>query len=180
MWCYDMATTRNWSSDRHFWRLSRREKTVALVFLAFGLLGAWLPERLTVATSGSLEHRLFFLRPYPGSTKVGDYLVFRHRELSQVRQGLRQGGQQMVKKVGCVPGEQLVRDAEGNFTCEGRELGNALAADSTGLPLPQFTFAGEVPPGKLFMIGSHPRSYDSRYFGFIDASEILHQALPLW
>lgn len=30
------------------------------------------------------------------------------------------------------------------------------------------------------MVGTHPRSYDSKYYGFIDVHEISHQALPLW
>jgi type IV secretory pathway protease TraF len=59
-------------------------------------------------------------------------------------------------------------------------LGQALAADSQGRPLPQFSFNGPVPVGKLFMVGTHPRSYDSKYYGFIDAHAILYQALPLW
>jgi len=153
---------------------------VAIVFLAFGLLGAWLPERITVATSGSLDQRVFFLRPMTTRIETGDFLVFRHRDLSQVEHGLRPDQEQMVKKVGCLPGDLLTADAERNFTCNGRILGKALNADSKGRHLPQFVFNGQVPEGKLFMTGTHPRSYDSKYFGFVDANEILYKALPLW
>lgn len=161
-------------------RLNRREQTVAIVFLAFGLLGAWLPARITVATSDSLDHRIFFLRPVTARIETGDYLVFRHRDRSQVQQGLRQDHELMVKKVGCLPGDLLTTDAGRNFTCNGRILGKSLEADSKGRELPHFTFNAQVPEGKLFMVGTHPRSYDSRYFGFVDANEILHTALPLW
>ncbi len=168
------------SSSKPWWRLNRRELTVATVFLAFILMGAWLPGRITVATSGSLEHRVFFLLPAPAKVELGDYLVFRHQGLSQVQLGLRADHDQMIKKVGCLPGDQLTTDETHHFFCNGRLLGQALETDSKGRPLPIFSFNGPVPADKLFMVGTHPRSYDSKYYGFIDVHEIRYQALPLW
>jgi type IV secretory pathway protease TraF len=160
--------------------LNRWEQTVVIVFLAFLLVGSWLPGRITVATSGSLKHRVFFLLPAPTKVDLGNYLVFRHRGLSQVQQGFRGDHDQMIKKVGCLPGDQLTMDAANRFFCNGRLLGQALEVDSKGRLLPLFSFNGTVPVGKLFMVGTHPRSYDSKYYGFIDVHEIRHQALPLW
>ena len=175
-----MAENPNSASPDRGWRLNRHEQVVALVILASCLLGAWLPGQITVATSGSLDHRVFLLRPVSAQIETGDYLVFRHRDLAQVRQGLGANRERMIKRVGCRPGEWLQVDAEYRFSCNGRPLGQALATDSQGRPLPQFTHNGPVPAGQLFLVGTHPRSYDSRYFGFVDAHEILHQALPLW
>ena len=175
-----MTRIPNSSSNKPFWRLSRREQTVTIVFLAFLLVGAWLPGRITVATSGSLEHRVFFLLPPPAKVELGDYLVFRHRDLSQVQSGLRADHDQILKKVGCLPGDQLTTDETHHFFCNGWLLGQALEADSKGRPLPHFSFNGPLPADKLFMVGTHPRSYDSKYYGFIDVHEISHQALPLW
>ena len=175
-----MAANRNSASPDRGWRLNRHEQVVALVVLASCLLGALLPGRITVATSASLDHRVFLLRPVPAQIETDDYLVFRHRDLAQVRQGLGANRERMIKRVGCRPGEWLQRDADHRFTCDGRPLGQALATDSQGRPLPRFTHNGPVPTGQLFLVGTHPRSYDSRYFGFVDAREILHQALPLW
>ena len=174
-----MAANPN-SASRNSWWPTRYERTVALVILASCLLGAWLPGQITVATSASLDHRVFLLRPVPKRIENGDYLVFRHRDLAQVRQGLNANRERMIKRVGCRPGEWLQVDAEQRFACDGRLLGQALATDSQGRPLPRFTHNGPVPEGQLFLVGTHPRSYDSRYFGFVDAREILHQALPLW
>ena len=175
-----MAANRNSASRNRGWRLNGYERTVALVVLASFLLGACLPGQLTVATSASLDHRVFLLRPVPAQIETGDYLVFRHRDLNQVRQGLGANRERMIKRVGCRPGEWLRVDAELRFTCDGRPLGQAIATDSQGRPLPRFIHNGPVPAGQLFLVGTHPRSYDSRYFGFVDAHEILHQALPLW
>ena len=175
-----MAANRNSASPDRGWRLNRHEQVVALVVLASFLVGAWLPGQITVATSASLDHRVFLLRPVPARIETGDYLVFRHRDLAQLRQGLGASRERMIKRVGCRPGEWLHVDAEHRFTCDGRPLGQALATDSQGQSLPRFTHNGPVPTGQLFLVGTHPRSYDSRYFGFVHAREILHQALPLW
>ena len=175
-----MTRTLKSSSNRPWWRVNRREQAVAIVFLAFILAGSWLPGRMTVATSGSLDHRVFFLLPAPAKIESGDYLVFRHQGLSQMQQGLRGDHDQMIKKVGCLPGDQLTINEANHFFCNGRSLGQALETDSKGRPLPIFSFNGPVPADKLFLVGTHPRSYDSKYYGFIDVHEISHQALPLW
>ena len=175
-----MVANPNSASPDRGWRLNRREQVMTLVVLASCLLGAWLPGQITVATSASLDHRVFLLRPVPAQIETNDYLVFRHRDLAQIRQGLGTNRERMIKRVGCRPGEWLQVDAEYRFSCDGRPLGQALATDSQGRPLPQFIHNDPVPEGQLFLVGTHPRSYDSRYFGFVDAREILHQALPLW
>ena len=157
-----MVANLNSASRNRGWRLNRQEQVVALVVLASCLLGAWLPGQLTVATSGSLDHRVFLLRPVPAQIETNDYLVFRHHDLAQVRQGLGANRERMIKRVGCRPGEWLQVDAELRFSCDGRPLGQALATDSQGRPLPQFIHNGPVPAGQLFLVGTHPRSYDSR------------------
>jgi type IV secretory pathway protease TraF len=59
-------------------------------------------------------------------------------------------------------------------------LGKALEQDSKGQTLPRFRYSGTVPAGSFFMVGANPRSFDSKYFGFIHVDEILYKALPLW
>ena len=162
------------------WKLNNREKTLAIVVLAALLAGAWLPGRLIISTSPSLEHRIFFLTRARDSITSGDYLVFRHKDTCFVHKGLDQENDRLVKKVGCGPGEMLSNDTARIFYCGQRELGTALKVDSKGRPLPVFDYTGPVPENSYFMVGTNPRSFDSRYFGFIHADEILYKALPLW
>ena len=161
-------------------RLTRRELSIVIILLAVFLLGAWLPPRLSVATSASLKHRIFFLLPKPAQVERGDYLVFRHQNLPQAQHGLNPKIELMIKKAACLAGEHLKRDDQARFFCNDTLLGKALSADSSGKPLPRFTFNGSIPADKIFVSGEHPRSYDSKYFGFINAEDILHKALPLW
>ena len=162
------------------WKLNSREKALAIVVLAALLAGSWLPGRLIVSTSPSLDYRVFFLTKTKTTIRNGDYLVFKHDDTSFVHKGLDQKNDRLVKKVGCCPGEMLSVDTARKFHCGQRELGTALETDSKGRFLPVFDFTGPVPDNSYFMVGTNPRSFDSRYFGFIHADEILYKALPIW
>ena len=164
-----------------FQKLNTREKTLVLVILAALLPGLWLPTRIIVSTSDSLDHRIFFMVGHDREKiKDGDYLVFKHPHSPFIHQGLSKNEDQFTKQVGCSPGERLWRDGNSRFFCNGTSLGEALAQDSRGRNLSQFSFNGQVPKNHFFMVGTHPRSFDSKYFGFIHADEIKYKALPLW
>ena len=164
--------------------MTPREKTVAMVFLVAMLLGSFIHGRLIVALSDSLDHRLFFMTGFnQEKIKNGDYLVFqgdKEEVEKHAKPMLNKKLDKLIKKVGCAPGEMLTSDTQGQFFCQGIFIGKALAADSLKRPLPQFQYSGIVPEKNFFMIGTNPRSYDSRYFGFVDADRMLHKALPLW
>ena len=172
---------RSESKNRKFFkRLNSREKTLGIVVLAAFLTGAWLPGRIIVSTSSSLNHRIFFLTRTKDTIENGDYLVFKHEDTSFVRKGLNPDNDRLVKKVGCSPGDSLSINPIKQFFCGQRELGTALDTDSKGRTLPLFQFNGKVPQDSYFMVGDNPRSFDSKYFGFVHADEILYKVLPLW
>ena len=175
-----METKSASNKKRLFRKLNKREKTLAIVVLAALLIGAWLPERIIVSTSPSLNHRIFFLTPVR-TTKIknGDYLVFRHKT-DFIRKGLNEKNDRLIKEVGCSPDEILTRDADRQWYCGQRFLGKALEKDGKGRDLPQFKYIGPVPDNSYFMVGTNPRSFDSKYFGFVHADEFLYKALPLW
>lgn len=154
---------------RKFYRLTIREKTLILTLLPFLLLGALLPSRIAIATSPSLDHRIFFLggKPSEGRIASGDYLLFTY------------DGERVIKQAACLPGERITA-IDGEYACNDKFLGRALVANSLGEPLPRFHYNGVVPPGKLFLAGTHERSYDSRYIGFVDLNEITRKVYPLW
>lgn len=166
---------------RPFDRATKKEGIAAGITLCLLLLGLWLPQRISLSTSPSLDHRVFFLLRLSNSDRVrsGDYIVFSHPDTGHIHQGLNRENDLLIKKVGCAPGETLTTN-DGTIFCEGTFLGNNLLNDSEGKPLPQFSYNGLVPANKYFMIGRHERSFDSRYFGFIDADDFRYKAMPLW
>ena len=97
--------------------------------------------------------------------------------------------QKAIKRVGCAAGEVLF-GKNGEFSCylpgndekpscDGTFLGKAKEFSLKGEKLPIFSYSGVVPEGKMFLIGSHKDSYDSRYFGFVNVKDILYVAHPV-
>ena len=52
--------------------------------------------------------------------------------------------------------------------------------DSKGNDLPIFKYQGLIPEQQYFMIGTNPRSYDSKYYGFINYGVFIAKAYPIW
>ncbi len=163
---------------------STRKIPLAFIILlpfvvAFSL---WLPGRINVVISSSLSHRIFFLCKVPAKIETGDYMVFKNddRYVSRFIRKTLTKPDLLTKQVGCSPGELLIVGPERIFNCNGTYIGQALKKDSRGETLPVFTFHGIVPKDSYFMIGSNPRSFDSKYFGFIKKDEIVYKAYPLW
>lgn len=178
-----METNSPSNKKRPFWRLNKKEQRITLVLLAGFLVGLILPQRLIIATSESLEHRVFFKVPVDkAGIKLGDYLLFQLQDVEHkphIHKGLRENNV-LLKRVGCTPGDLLIRDTDGVFFCGETRLGKVLSEDSKGNVLPVFDFNGPVPVGNYFMMGTNPRSFDSRYFGLIHGDAFISKALPLW
>ncbi len=162
-------------------RLRPTEYFAATLTLLILLVGFQIPRYFSISTTPSLNHRVFFLRPLPPLSTIqdGDYLVFTQPETVSQKFWLSDTTAPMIKMVGCVPGEHLLVEHQ-KIICEGVFLGTLLEKDSKGHVLPRFAHNGTIPPGKLFMIGHHAQSFDSRYFGFIDAKNLLYKAIPIW
>lgn len=160
--------------------MSPKEKTIALIVLAIMIVGSLLPARLIISVSDSLNKRVFLLIGY-NAIQHGDYMVFKgEADKVAFAKPMDRPIDKIIKIVGCGPGETLTRNDRDEFFCNGALLGVALQKDSTGRPLPRFYFDGTVPANSYFMVGDNPRSFDSKYFGFINADQMLFKALPLF
>jgi len=71
----------------------------------------------------------------------------------------------ITKKVQCVEGDMLVVRGK-DYYCNGQWLGTAKEKTLKGKPLVAFQWSGIVPEGKVFFMGEHKDSWDSRYWGF--------------
>ncbi len=90
--------------------------------------------------------------------------------------------QPLGKRIGAIPGDE-VELAEGGLRVNGRLLpGTApLAVDSRGRPMPRFEKTRlELAPREILVFTSHPRSFDSRYFGALSTSSVIATLEPLW
>ena len=142
----------------------------ALLFLA--CLLNFAVGHIKVSLTDSLDNRVFVYADIGVADKVnianGDLLLFDTLKPHQTKGYVRE-----IKKVGCIEGQNLIVDTNFAYSCNGKPLGTGRSVDSMGRPLNRFTFNGPVPTGKLFMIGDSPRSYDSRYYGFVAKESII-------
>lgn len=82
------------------------------------------------------------------------------------------------KFVKCSGGEMLETSDDKRYFCNGKEIGKAENTDSKGVKVNNFVFNGYIPNGKYFVMGTHQKSYDSRYWGFVDKSNI--KGVSVW
>ncbi|MGK7346022.1 MAG: signal peptidase I [Candidatus Nitrospinota bacterium M3_3B_026] len=138
--------------------------------------GTFIPGRVIVTTSPSLDHRVFYKRAI-GSGDVprkGDYVIARAKS-----RYINDGNPfDMAKRVACVPGEELRVEGRRYF-CDGAYLGEARTRSLKGEPLKNFVFNGKVPAGNLFLMGDGKDSFDSRYLGFVKVDDVKAIVYPI-
>lgn len=142
------------------------------------IAGTLLPYKISVTLTPSLKHRIYWLVRSPDRVGKGDYVLFKHRELT-TRMGITKS-EAVMKIVGCDEGEPLTVDADKKFFCSGEYLVRAKDLSLKGEPLQHFAFNGYVPKGFMYVVGQHKDSYDSRYMGFVDKNRILAKAYPIF
>ena len=151
--------------------------TVGLVFFTIHLIG--LKLHYDPQTPSSLPWRWYLLLPFhfPFRTEIaaGDYISFvaDKRMLPYYAPGVSFG-----KRVVGMPGDVLETDGR-KFYLNGQFIAQAREKDSLGNPAPLFTFRGKIPPGCYFVLGHHPHSFDSRYWGFVCEPSIVGRLIPL-
>lgn len=160
-------------------------RVLALGLLVF-LAAAQLPRHFALTLTDSVTPRLFFLDK-AHKAGPGDYVLFRIEEehihaadVGGILELVRNGGEvRVVKRIGCGAGQRLVV-VEREYFCEGVRLGLAKEVSRKGEPLAAFVFNGEIPAGEAFLVGDHPDSFDSRYFGLVKRSAFIARARPVF
>lgn len=113
---------------------------------------------------------------------VGDYVVMR---LSGTMQALAERrtyigpNTPLLKRVAASEGDRVCRRGQA-VLASGQHVVVALGADRAGKPLPVWQGCHQLQHGQVFVLGTHPESFDSRYFGPIDREQIAGAAIPLF
>jgi conjugative transfer signal peptidase TraF len=80
------------------------------------------------------------------------------------------GSEPLGKIIAGMPGDTLWIDPA-----------TVLKADSRGRPMDHFPFgAYRLKPGEVWLYGSNPKSFDSRYFGPVPMANVRANLAPLW
>jgi conjugative transfer signal peptidase TraF len=89
-------------------------------------------------------------------------------------------GVPMLKRVLALPGQTVCRKGL-TISVDAIDMGDALARDSYGRPLPSWQGCHVVGADELFLMNWQSEdSLDGRYFGFVPNSSVIGKALPVW
>ena len=144
------------------------KKTTAILAACVGaLIISMAVPYLIIPVSESIKPKV--LIKMPGiKPERGDYITF---ELHNAK--LPNGKAFLTKRLSCLPGDYLDGRA-GAFFCNNHLVATALEKDGYNRPMTWFKFQGVIPKNRVFVVGDDPRSYDSRYWGFIPLDTVIY------
>jgi len=130
-----------------------------------------LPIRIDFTQQSSLDYKIWVT--YNLSTAT-NYILF----VPPKSKYISNDDVKYLKKIACKEKDFLTTINQDYF-CNDKHIGTSSRFDGNGKKIDNFIFNGIIPKGKYFVVGTHPLSHDSKYFGFIDKSQILRKAKPL-
>ena len=114
----------------------------------------------------------------PEKITRGSYVMF----VAPKAMGQPFTGHLAIKEVGAVPGDHVVI-AHNELYINGRKIGPLDVAEKAAkrmhVAITSFAKDEIVPAGKIFVIGTMPHTFDSRYWGYADAGSVVGRAVPL-
>lgn len=85
----------------------------------------------------------------------------------------------LIKYLAAGAGDTVCRKATA-ITINGKLAATARKVTRTGVSLPSWEGCRKLSAGQIFLLAPHPLSFDGRYFGPTDASQIVGLARPLF
>ena len=146
---------------------------------ALFLAGILLPSKFTVTLTPSIEYRIFFLKRFFTSAEItrGRYVMF---DLPDEFANLVSAKNlPAIKEIVGIEGDRLEVVGR-SFFCNGKSIGKAKQYSLEGERIEHFKESTVIPGGKLFVVGHHKDSLDSKYFGFLDKRDVLAIAYPIF
>lgn len=156
-----MATQALTAGVQNRWLLVRK----LMVLAALACVVAHGMDRIVLVHGDSVPYAVFWRDSHRMAVR-GTYVMF---EMSHPVIGI--APRMLTKQLVCDAGDVL-HFRDGTFSCNGVHLGAFLHRTWDGKPLTPFDFNGRVPTGKVFVMGTHSRSFDSRYFGFVERDSV--------
>jgi conjugative transfer signal peptidase TraF len=142
---------------------------------------ALVATQLTLNTSASLPPGLYWTHPvrtltpgtlvlFPAPVAVADLAVQR---------GYLRPATPLLKPVAAGAGTTVCVTDDGVFV-EGALVAPIRTIDTEGRALPRYRGCVTLAADEVFVLGPHPQSFDSRYFGPISRAMVQATATPIW
>lgn len=141
-----------------------------------------MPARVVYNPTDSVARGWYLIEP-PVALRVGSVALVRLPAgvaAFAAQRGYLPKEVPILKRIGAVaPQSVCVRGQAVHI--DGAAVATVLAHDGKRRPLQPWAQCRVLTDGELFLLSDvHPASFDSRYFGPIDASAVLGTASPIW
>lgn len=167
-----------------WWAIGIAKASVALA-IVYAPLG-WFSGHYrivydSIKGANCLPYSVFLVDLRDRATDRGEYIAFVTRQMEP----FYANGTIAVKQIAAVPGDRVQVGKQG-VAVNGRLQGALLHLKEgerlwrMGRRISDVERDERVPQGHLWMMGTNPRSYDSRYWGYIENEQIIGRAIPLW
>jgi len=123
-----------------------------------------------------LPWRVFVIDKHDVTPERGVIFAFKTKDLRP----FFKEGTHMIKVIDGLPGDR-VNVTPQQVLVNGKEVGEGLRL-SKPLKKPAGRFVREeiVPANKYWFMGKTPDSFDSRYWGYVQKSDLIGRAYPIW
>lgn len=152
-----------------------------------------LPGRPIVNTSPSEPYGLYWVSFFPKKIpplRLGERVLFHYRAPRWALGRYEATGAKFLKQIGAIPGEWLFTKGLAQWACPTdsfqlarcTKLGVIMRKDPKGRPMHWPVWKGyRIPPGEYYMQATYvPISYDSRYYGLVQNSQLIGRLTPLY
>lgn len=169
--------------SRAYWRSRTRYLVKCAVLLAAIIAGGATFERYCYIGRDpqdvlSTGYRWFFVMRRHAASAAGEYVAFKvdARALPYFKPG-----EIFVKRIACMfPCH--VEESETSLSLNGEPEPpiNPLVVAKLGRSVKDFQSSRDLRPGEMFVLGSNPRSFDSRYWGELTQDQVVGLAHPIF
>jgi conjugal transfer pilin signal peptidase TrbI len=170
------------ASDPQRRRFAKRAVGLSSIVLAIGIplgntVGKTHKIGLDLGEFRCLPWRVYLVEMgRPAHLARGEYVAFIARNGVM---GERFEGKLIGKKIAGLPGDRVV--IKDDFaSVNGKAIGPLTLLSRLGKKSGTFDRTEIVPEGKVFVVGTEPRSYDGRYWSFLDQSYLIGMVRPVF
>jgi len=138
-----------------------------------------MPVKLAFNGSASAPIGFYWVDQEPA--KSGDYVLTRLPEKMQKLAKARRylpPNTSLIKRIAAAEGDAVCR-LDGEIYINGNTVGKARMSDARGHPLPDWQGCYLLKANQIFLLQTHPDSFDSRYFGVLNRSHVIGRARQL-
>jgi len=137
-----------------------------LLIIAIYLSNRWI---IGISSSDSVFFHILLVDKNDKNVSKGDMVGFYYPggKMHDYKKG-----DKFIKFLTCDEGDYL-RVIHDSFYCNDKFIAKAIRINSYGEKVKHFRYDGKIPKGKFFAYTSFYYSYDSRYWGFANKSEII-------